>query len=29
EDHLMSAISESSIFEELINVYKIINEIKN
>ncbi len=29
EDHLMSAISELSIFEELINVYKIINEIKN
>ncbi|MBB6043397.1 PTS lactose/cellobiose transporter subunit IIA (plasmid) [Borreliella yangtzensis] len=28
EDHLMSAISELSIFEELINVYKIINEIK-
>ncbi|WKC58382.1 PTS lactose/cellobiose transporter subunit IIA [Borrelia sp. P9F1] len=28
EDHLMSAISELSIFEELIQVYKIINEIK-
>ncbi|SCW40469.1 PTS system N,N'-diacetylchitobiose-specific IIA component, Lac family [Borreliella japonica] len=28
EDHLMSAISELSIFEELINVYKIINELK-
>nr|WKT13894.1 PTS lactose/cellobiose transporter subunit IIA [Borrelia sp. BU AG58] len=28
EDHLMSAISELSIFEELIQVYKIINELK-
>ncbi|UGQ16496.1 MULTISPECIES: PTS lactose/cellobiose transporter subunit IIA [unclassified Borrelia] len=28
EDHLMSAITELSIFEELIQVYKLINELK-
>ncbi|AYE36696.1 PTS lactose/cellobiose transporter subunit IIA [Borrelia turcica IST7] len=28
EDHLMSAISELSIFEELIQVYKVINELR-
>ncbi|AHH12968.1 PTS system, diacetylchitobiose-specific IIA component (plasmid) [Borrelia hermsii YBT] len=28
EDHLMSAVSDLSIFEELITVYKVINELK-
>ncbi|WP_241766594.1 PTS lactose/cellobiose transporter subunit IIA [Borrelia coriaceae] len=28
EDHLMSAVSELSIFEELIDAYKVINKLK-